>query len=151
MKITTTFHKKVPGPEEFSSLGYHIALEAEPPLEIQQDRELLADYARRLFAECRQRVEDELAREPRDRRLERRNGSSRFPGRPSSNGRQNGRRGASKGATASPKQVNYLRALANETGIGYRGLDDLAQDRFTKDLRDLTMREASKLIDELRA
>jgi glucokinase len=33
MKIAVTFTKKAPGPEEYSSQGYHLTIESEPPAE----------------------------------------------------------------------------------------------------------------------
>ena len=52
---------------------------------------------------------------------------------------------------SSPRIVEQTEdQLANAAGIGYRGLDDLARNEFGKDVRDLTKREASALIDELR-
>lgn len=158
MKLTAHYAAKVPGSQEYSSHGWSLTLEAEPPAEIQQDRDRLAEYARRLFAECRARVEDEIAQERREGpqgRPERSNGNGRPQSRSHPNGRQNGRHersdASSNGSTASPKQVNFLRSLANETGLGYGGLDDLAHDEFGKVLRDLTKREASQLIERLRA
>jgi hypothetical protein len=158
MKIITTFGKKVPGPEEYSSLGYHLTIEATPDEIITKDRQRLAEYTRRLFAECRSRVEDEIAQEhgraPRHQ-PEQRNGRD-HRGRPAhqngqSNGRQTRRSAATGGMAASPKQVNFLRSLANEAGLGYRGLEQLAHDEFGKDVRGLSKREASQLIEQLRA
>ena len=58
MKISTSFSKKIPGEKEDSSLGIHMQIEAEPPPEIQEDRETLRHYILALFKECRERVEE---------------------------------------------------------------------------------------------
>ena len=150
MKVATTFHKKVPVPGvDYASQGFHLTIEAEPPPEVQQDRERLRSYVSRLFDECRARVEHELEQATGTRSEDpSANGNvRRHRGRPSSNG-DNGSR---SGNTASPKQINFIRSLANEANLGYGGLRDLAHDRFGKDVRRLSKREASQLIDELRA
>lgn len=156
MKLTATYHRKqaiegVP----FSSHGFHLAIEAEPPPEIREDRQKLAEYARRLFAECRSRVEAELSGtgDPPAPRARPSNSSDRGGPRSLRNGRS--RRGPVNGHTsgtrASLKQVNYLRALSTEAGLSYDDLADLASDLVGKaDVRALTKREASQLIDELR-
>ena len=155
VKICAHYAAKVPGSQEYSSHGWSLTIEAEPPSDIREDRDKLAEYSRRLFAEVRARVEDEIANlVPKSRSRARTNGaahrndrSNGFPRNGHANGRS-GRNGSS--STASPKQVNFLRSLANAAGIGYRGLDDLARNEFGKDVRDLTKKEASALIDELR-
>ena len=62
MKVAVTFTKKVPTPEEYSSQGYHLTIETEPPREVAQDREKLRGYVEQMFAECRARVDDQVAR-----------------------------------------------------------------------------------------
>ena len=166
MKIACTFTKKSPGPEEYSSQGFHLTIESEPPAEIAQDREKLRLYVEELFAECRARVDDQVAAarpSPVSEEPRRTVGalSRRAPGRtalrattrrepapaPAGNGH------AANGTTelASPKQVNYLRSLASQAGLSYGQVSALAEENFgKKDLRELTKREASILIDELR-
>ncbi len=64
MKISTTFHKKVPVPGiEYGSQGVGCEITVEPPLEIREDREKLRRYVQALFRECRERVEHELAQQ----------------------------------------------------------------------------------------
>ena len=52
MKISTSFSKKIPGEEEYSSLGSHLQIEVEPPLEVQEDKQKLRRYVQALFQEC---------------------------------------------------------------------------------------------------
>ena len=83
----------------------------------------------------------------RDRSTPRHSGNGRsFPrsngsGRVSGNGPDN---------VASTKQLNFLKALALQGGMGYQGLEDLAQREYGKDVLHLTKKEASALIDALR-
>ena len=61
MKVSAHYSAKRPSTEEYSSDGWSLTLEAEPPHEIQQDRDKLRRYVQALFQECRERVEEELA------------------------------------------------------------------------------------------
>ncbi len=154
MKVSATFHKKVPVPGiEYASQGFHCTLEAEPPPEIKGDREKLRRYVQSLFQECRDRVEQQLeqvhvAASPH--RAHEGNGAQSGREHFARNGHaRNGTNGTAP-APASPKQINYLRALSQQVGLGYVGLDDLVRQRFGKDLGSLRKSEASRLIDELR-
>ena len=155
MKITTTFHKKVPGAEEYSSLGYHLTIEATPDAGIAQDRDRLAEYTRRLFAECRERVEAEISRSRSTNASERPEAPAPVQtsrGRPARVEARAGRPGAPQArSAASPKQINFLRSLGSQAGLDYQELEELSQERFHKAVRDLSVREASRLIDELRS
>lgn len=162
MKVAVTFTKKSPGPEEYSSQGYHLTIETEPPAEIAQDREKLRLYVEELFAETKARVEDQVAASrPNPVRDERRplvtTTSRQAPGRFASRARTaeptNGNGHAGNGGTelASPKQLNFVRALGQQAGLSYGQVSALAEETFgKKDLRTLTKKEASVLIDELR-
>ncbi len=56
------------------------------------------------------------------------------------------------GQSASPKQINFLRSLGQQGGLSYGQLSALAEETYgVKDLRALTKRQASQLIDQLRA
>lgn len=61
MKVSVMFQKKRSGSEPYSSEGYHVALETEPPPEVAGDREKLANYVMALAAEAKARVEEALA------------------------------------------------------------------------------------------
>lgn len=171
MKVIANYHKKQPvAGVEYASEGYHLTLEVDPPQEVQQDREKLRGYVERLFDECRARVEDQLSqqaspepanrlpenrasqREPRHGVSSRRTRSNFRPH--NGNGRsRNGHGGNGQGdgsSEASPKQLNYLRSLANAEGMGYRGLADMAQSMFGKEVLRLSKAEASQLIEELK-
>jgi hypothetical protein len=174
MKVSVLFQKKVSGSEPYSSEGYHVALETEPPPEIASDRQRLATYVMALAAEARARVEEALAngrveqqeREPisavrpaasPSRSAPRGVASPRTPpaGRPlrrtsarTGSGHANGN---GNGEGASIKQVNYVRSLAAEAGFNDSQLGHLAHEVVGhSDLNALTKREASQMIDQLR-
>ena len=80
--------------------------------------------------------------------------SRRAPGRAIRNGApQNGRAAPrADDGLASPKQVNFLRSLGAQNGMSYGQITALAEETFGKrDLRELTKKEASSLIDQLRS
>ncbi len=171
MKITANFHKKVPVPGiEYGSQGYSCEIEIEPPPEVQQDKGKLRGYVERLFDECRARVEDQLSQLTVAGASDRlpQNGTTQCGHRPDvdsrrtrsnfrpHNGDGRGRNGhdgngqAGGSSEASPKQLNYLRSLANADGMGYRGLANMAMSAFGKEVLHLSKAEASQLIEELK-
>lgn len=161
------FQKKVSGDQPYSSEGYHVSLETEPPPEVAGDREKLANYVMALAAEARARVDEALAngrierqeREPAVERAESRpapspSPSRRAPGRVIRNGAPQNGRASPRGddGLASPKQVNFLRSLGAQNGMSYGQVSALSEETFGKrDLRELTKKEASSLIDQLRS
>jgi hypothetical protein len=166
MKVSVSFSKKVPGTAEYSSDHFSLSIEAEPPAEVQQDRERLRKYTEELFAECKARVEDQVvaagerepasaqpesssrsapvAHPPRAVRRPATNGNSRPNGRAVGNGHQNGE-------PVSLKQIGYVRSLARDAGYTNDQLAFLCEEATGKaDIRALSKREASALIDTLR-
>lgn len=157
MKVTANYHKKQPvAGVEYASEGYHLTLEVEPPPEIQRDRDKLRRYVETLFAECRTRVEEQLdhgqastSPQPRPRthpqarhRAMRRPGDEKHQGGYGGNGRSR--------PQASLKQINFIRSLSREAGLSDEDLAYLAEDLCrTRDLRSLSKRDASVLIEEL--
>lgn len=150
MRVSVTYTKKVPIPGvEYASHGHHLTIEVEPPPEIQEDRDRLRKYLSALFSETRERVDEALEISSNDREPIRpaggghraSGGSQRRSARP-----QNGR-----APEASPKQINYLRSLASNSGMSYRDLEVFAHDQCgVSRVQDLTKRQASDLIDRLR-
>ena len=139
MRINVQFQKKVSGSEPYSSEGYHVSLETEPPPDVAGDREKLANYVMALAAEAKARLEEALAN-GRVERLERErepepsaarsapseSPSRRAPGRMIRSGVPQNGRAAPRGddGLASPKQVNFLRSLARS---GYAALPRVAK------------------------
>lgn len=167
MKVSVMFQKKVSGSEPYSSEGYHVSLETEPPPDVAGDRAKLAQYVMALAAEAKARVEEALTngrverqeRETAPPRMEpgpapSASPSRRAPGRVIRNGTPQNGRAAPRGddGLASPKQVNFLRSLGSQNGLSYGQVSALAEETFGKrDLRELTKKEASALIDQLRS
>ena len=154
MRISVTYMKKVPiRGIDYGSHGHHLTIEAEPPPEVCEDRERLRKYIAALFAESRDRVDEEMIALDRDAVVEPearpRLTTSRRQSPPATRAPQNGRR--EEPTLASPKQLNYLRSLSSDAGYDYRGLADLSHQEFgVHDIRELTKRQASELIDGLR-
>jgi hypothetical protein len=169
VKVHVNFARKV-GRDNYGSENFSVAIESEPPDEVAHDREKLRGYVEELFIECKARVEDQIVlageREPvQPQPVAAENGSrrppaSRGPARPprhispNGNGRSNGNagaRGPANGESVSLKQLGFLRSLARDAGYSNDQLGLVAEEATGKrDLRELTKREASALIDQLR-
>jgi hypothetical protein len=163
MKVHCVYGRKV-GREGYGSETFSVSIESEPPAEVAQDRERLRKYMEEVFADAKARVEDQVVlageREPSGPGTA--SPSSRrppvgatvrpirrpVPQRPLSRGPSaNG----AKTEGASLKQVNYPRSLARDAGYSNDQLSLMAEEATGKtDLRQLTKREASELIDSLR-
>ena len=174
MKVSVMFQKKVSGSEPYSSEGYHVALETEPPPEVSSDREKLANYVMALAAEARARVEEALQNgrveqqerepvEPAPAAIRTPRGAPNGNGhhRPPSNGRAlprvavrartNGN-GHANGETASLAQQNYIRSLAADARYSAAQLEYVTEEVIgsRKPLNSLTKKEASAVIETLR-
>lgn len=139
-KLTVGLSKKL-GLPDFRSIGAHCEIELvlDPPTGGGPDD--LSQQARQLYAACRRAVEEELARQ-----LD----SEKRPDRPlweedrPLNG--SGQAGSPQ-RLATAKQVRALSAMTFDRGID---LGQFVRERFGKDRPgELTISEASKLIDEL--
>lgn len=170
MKISTTFTTKNPGRSEYSSEGFHLSIESEPPPEVAQDREKLRAYIEALFTEVRARVEDQVAstveREPAPEPPTR-EASSCSPRRPSpvrgvvgrlprSTQRAEGHvgdRATARGEAASLKQVSYLRSLARSAGYSNDQLALFVEEVLGRrcSLDSMSKREASIAIESMKA
>lgn len=166
MRVTVQYGLKVPGDEDYSSRQHSVAIELEPPPEVAQDKEKLAAYLASITAEVRARVEAEIgvrgtrtAPPPRPLRASATSVSRSVPGRaaprsmaPAARREPGDDSHESNGQSASPKQVNFLRSLGQQKNLSYGQVSALAEETFGKrDLRDLTKKEASALIDQLRS
>jgi hypothetical protein len=162
VKIQVNYARKA-GRENYGSENFSLAIETEPPAEVAQDREKLRLYVEQLFDECKARVEDQVIaageREPvsgppeaSSRRAPVPHAPTRPPRRaaPNGNGRGNGHAGGN-GESVSLKQIGYVRSLARDAGYSNDQLALLCEEATGKsDVRALTKREASTLIDTLR-
>jgi hypothetical protein len=153
MKLDVGLSKKV-GLSDYGSLGAscHVELELNNGL-LDDGHSSFRAEAQRVFAACRQAVDDELARhrthddgqEP-EQTAAPKNGNARG----ATNGNGNPAAGSSA-HRASGKQLGYIEQLAGEIrDLGARRLEGLAQKMFNKPLADLSSLDASTLIDTLK-
>jgi len=150
IKLNVGLSQKV-GLPDYGSLGASCHVEVELCHDLlDQDAVAFHDKVRRVFANCRRAVQEELAR----------NQSQESPAAPaalpsSGNGSHhaNGhaRPPAANGHRASNKQLDYARQLAGQIkGLGVRRIETLANKMFGKPLADLSSLDASGLIDVLK-
>jgi hypothetical protein len=165
LKLNIGLSKKV-GLPDYGSLGAscHVEVELDGSL-LQQDPEAFHRHVRNAYVACSQAVNDELARHlehsgnasngnRNGSRVENANGGSGTQGNGHSdtnysngNGRNGSSRGAGRAATAS--QARAIRAIAGRQRIE---LGDLLAGRYgVSRPEDLSISEASNLIDELKA
>jgi hypothetical protein len=120
VKVSVLFQKKVSGSEPYSSEGYHVALETEPPPEVAGDRERLSNYVMALAAEARARVEEALERDRVER--QEREPETPAPTTPSSRAAPSGhashRPGLNGGAPRRPPSAAAARPVGNGNGNG---------------------------------
>jgi len=141
LKLTVGLARKV-GQPDYGSLGASCGLELELPAELlERDPEAFQERVRSAYVACARAVDDELARQGEPAEAE---GEPVGGGRA---GRGSRRPAARRPATAA--QVRALRALASRRGLD---LDELvARQLAVEGPEELTLAEASRLIDELQA
>tara|TARA_R110002072_G_scaffold302603_1_gene486670 strand:- start:131763 stop:132260 length:498 start_codon:yes stop_codon:yes gene_type:complete len=154
LKLQVGTSQKI-GQPDYGSLGAscHVELELDASL-IQHDLETFHRHVKNAYVACRQAVQDELARDAdvsppggnghqggNGHANGHRNGGSR-------NGNGNGRDGSgSRKATSS--QVRAIHAIANRQGV--RLTEELEARFGVSSPEDLSIRQASECIDELKA
>ena len=161
VKIVASHSLKLPHPDpaiQFGSVGASVSIEGTPPESM--TRKEIADYTRALLAEAQARTEQHLAQqqaqapEPAHRPVQT---PSRRPHRPMrvSNGRDNGNGyggNGQGGSQASPKQILFIRSLGREAGMSGDDLAYMAEDLCgTRDMRSLSKRDASRMIEDLQS
>ena len=140
-KLNIGLSRKV-GEANYSSRGASVNLEVELDSGTISDRQLLRRRVRSLYAMARRSVEEELGRSPE--------GASNEPVRSSNSGHPNGNGHPTEppAGTATQSQVRAIFAIARRQRLDPLGL---IQERFHRDrLEDLSIREASSLIDDLK-
>lgn len=166
LHVTVSFSKKV-GLPDFGSLGAscEVAFEAAGDL-LSRDPGEFHRQVQFAYAACALAVTEELSRQrtvPAGNAASPRTANGHAVQAPATAPvvtPSNGRHGATHDSDAAPpatgpraseKQLSYARRLAGQvTGLGARGLDDLAQKMFRHSMTDITGLEASGLIDVLK-
>jgi hypothetical protein len=142
IKLNAGFSRKV-GEPNYGSRGASVNVELELESSLIGDAQALSGKIRNLFDIARQAVDSELDRAP-----------SNGQAQPSSGNGQDrlDRGGAQRGRPtrqATDSQVRAIRSICDRLG---RNADHVAADRFQANtVEDLSLREASSLIDELKA
>ena len=119
-----------------------VNLEVELDSGMISDSQLLRERVQLLYTMARQSVEEELRRSS--------DGASNEPAHSNGNGHAHGNRHQTQpaGGTATQSQVRAIFAIARRQRLDPLGL---IQERFHRDrLEDLSIREASSLIDDLK-
>ena len=138
LKVCTSYSKKVPAWEEYSSQQYHASVEVElsdglKPEDIQQ-------RIHDTFNMVRSCVEEEIGGHTT---------SSRQTPHRSNNGNGHGRNGDDE--KASNKQIKYALDLANEHGIKLGQLNTFIEETYgVNTVYSLSKKDASNLVDMLR-
>ena len=142
LKLTTSISKKI-GMPDYGSRGAAVALEVELDARVVEDPAALTGQIHKLFGLARRAVDAELQ-----------NGSLDEPAAPNAGGpsRAPHNNRPVDGETiryATQSQVRAIRAICSRQGVNPQ---QFANERFqVADLEELTLREASSLIDELKA
>lgn len=164
LKLSVGLQKKV-GLPDFGSLGAscHVEFEIDGSL-LHHDLDGFHEQVRSAFVACQQAVTDQLARQHPPEPGITPQGHSRQDGLASGRdpmtngitpaGRIQGRNGTaprtrSPGRSATTSQVRAIRAIADRQGIALR--DHLSHRFGVQRPEDLTLADASALIDELKA
>jgi hypothetical protein len=143
IKLNAGFSRKV-GEPNYGSRGASVNVELELESNLISDPQALSRRIQDLFDIARRSVDQELGNAPT-------NGHSRRPDNGQGQDRFN-RGGANSGQPprrATVSQVRAIRAICDRRGLN---ADQVASERFrVNTVEDLTLQEASSLIDELKA
>jgi len=140
IKISAAFTKKVPGEEPYSSDGVHLGVEIEVPDQVLGDEREFSQAVRRLFAQARAEVEQQVTAPTRE--LNGHNGRTHRGGDGAARSAAPSRR---RDELASKKQLDFLLSLARRNAN--LGPNDLMAEAGVERLTDITKNEASALID----
>ena len=148
LKVCTSYSKKVPTDQQYSSQQFHASVEVE--LSDALSPEQLQERIHQTFTVVRNTVESEIsgngngnghgdsAPAPTSRL-----GGFHVPTGDKTNGNGNGK--------ASNAQIKYMTSLATEQDIRLSALNAYCQDNYKVDsIYDLTKKQASELVDSLK-
>ena len=145
LKVCTSYSKKVPTDQQYSSQQFHASVEVE--LSDALSPEQLQERIHQTFAVVKNTVESEIngngnghdaaAPAPASR------GGYHVAGGDKTNGNGNGK--------ASNAQIKYMTSLATEQDIRLSALNAYCQDNYkVETIYDLTKKQASELVDSLK-
>jgi len=134
--------------KDYNSRGYSVNLDVELPADAINDQQSIADSADRLFALCDQLLDRQIAEQKGE-------SSGRAPVTWTSNIRKtNGTNGRSRGGNSNggdrlltTAQGRAIESMARKLG---RSADEYAEHEFGSVVGDLSIRQASELIDILK-
>ena len=140
LKVCTSYSKKVPTDQQYSSQQFHASVEVE--LSDALTPEQLQERIHQTFTTVRNTVENEInGSTPVATPAPAARGGYHVTGGEKTNG--NGK--------ASNAQIKYLTSLATEQDIRLSGLNAYCQDNYKVDsIYDLTKKQASELVDSLK-
>lgn len=148
LKVCTSYSKKVPGSEQYSSEQFHASVELE--LSDALKPEELQERIHQTFGLVKSTVEEEistLAGQAPSHRETRGNGTN---GREGYRGRGDKPAGNVNGK-ATNAQIKYITSLATEKDIRLNELNSYVEDTYgVRTMYDLTKGDASKLVDDLK-
>lgn len=139
IKISAAFTKKVPGEEPYSSDGVHLGVEIEVPDRVLGDEHEFSQAVRRLFAQARAEVEQQVSAPQPEPNGHHQNGVH-------TNG--NGHRtwpSRRRDEPASKRQLDFLLSLARRNAS--LGPNEILAEVGVERLTDITKNQASALID----
>ena len=148
LKVCTSYSKKVPTDQQYSSQQFHASVEVE--LSDALSPEQLQEWIHQTFSVVRNTVESEIsgngngnghgdsAPAPTSRL-----GGFHVPAGDKPNGNGNGK--------ASNAQIKYMTSLATEQDIRLSALNAYCHDNYkVESIYDLTKKQASELVDSLK-
>ena len=142
LKVCTSYSKKVPTDQQYSSQQFHASVEVE--LSDALSPEQLQERIHQTFTVVRNTVESEISGtgEPTPAPASRLGGFHVAAG-DKTNGNGNGK--------ASNAQIKYMTSLATEQDMRLSALNAYCQDNYKiETIYDLTKKQASELVDSLK-
>ena len=131
LKVCTSYSKKVPTDQQYSSQQFHASVEVELSDALSPDQ--LQERIHQTFAVVRSTVENEI------------NGK---PGKTNGNG--NGHGENKNNGKATNAQIKFITSLATDQGIQLSELNQHVQDTYgVESLYELSKKDASSLVQQL--
>ena len=144
IKINVGVNKKV-GLPDYGSAGSHCAIEIEADNSVLADAEQFLQRVKDAYEVARQSVEEELAHHRPS------NGTSQANTEPEPKQEYRNDNASDSRYTSSPKQQQFIASLIKGIkGLDWRKLDKYCDTKFGKSCSQLSSKEASTLIDDLK-